>query len=191
LYDAVSQKGTQGLPSFTNFYDYDFRNLQAYELLEDLFWESTVPSTNHLDFLGTKGDWLKGQDQPASSFFREPLFYGDNFSKTGLNTRNGRATARQLAAQPLTFVPTITLDDLPLNPRNVTTDFLPRQITAAPLGLQEEGYGDWKTNQLTLAPTLAHTLMDNSSTHLVASAENHLNSFRPNFEDLAILGSLR
>jgi hypothetical protein len=25
------------IPFFTNYYDYDFRNIQAYELLEDLF----------------------------------------------------------------------------------------------------------------------------------------------------------
>jgi len=42
------------LPLFSFYYDYDFRNWQAYELLEDAFWEVTYPLYAHLEYLDVK-----------------------------------------------------------------------------------------------------------------------------------------
>jgi hypothetical protein len=35
------------LPYFNNYYDYDFRTFQAYELLEDLIWENNYSTYSH------------------------------------------------------------------------------------------------------------------------------------------------
>jgi hypothetical protein len=37
ILNLEGMKGISFLPTFTDYYDYDFRNIQAYELLEDLF----------------------------------------------------------------------------------------------------------------------------------------------------------
>lgn len=42
------------LPLFSFYYDYDFRNWQAYELLEDALWEVTYPLYSHLEYLDVK-----------------------------------------------------------------------------------------------------------------------------------------
>jgi len=47
------------LPNFTNYYDYDFRNAQAIELLEDSFWESCYSSYDHYDYI-VMGENFKG-----------------------------------------------------------------------------------------------------------------------------------
>lgn len=39
------------LPDFTTYYDYDFRNEQALELLEEVFWETSYSGYSHLDYL--------------------------------------------------------------------------------------------------------------------------------------------
>jgi heme/copper-type cytochrome/quinol oxidase subunit 2 len=39
------------LPVFTTYADYDFKNLQALEMLEESFWETSFSSYNHLDYL--------------------------------------------------------------------------------------------------------------------------------------------
>lgn len=49
------------LPLFTNYYDYDFRNAQAMELLEDAFWESSYSSYNFYDYMNLSRDYLKTQ----------------------------------------------------------------------------------------------------------------------------------
>jgi len=38
-------------PLTTLYYDYDFRNLQALELIEDMFWETVYPIINYDDYL--------------------------------------------------------------------------------------------------------------------------------------------
>ena len=49
------------MPIFTNYYDYDFRNAQAMELLEDLFWESSYSSYNFSDYMVLSQNFLKAQ----------------------------------------------------------------------------------------------------------------------------------
>lgn len=39
------------LPIFTTYRDYDFRNAQALEMLEEIFWETSFSSYNYLDYL--------------------------------------------------------------------------------------------------------------------------------------------
>jgi hypothetical protein len=39
------------LPTFVNYYDYDFRNAQALRLFEDVVWESAYSSYKFQDYL--------------------------------------------------------------------------------------------------------------------------------------------
>lgn len=45
------------LPMFSFYYDYDFRNWQALELLEDSFWESVYSIYTHDEYLGLAKDF--------------------------------------------------------------------------------------------------------------------------------------
>lgn len=45
------------LPTFTFYYDYDFRNWQALELLEDSFWESIYSIYTHDEYLNLVNDY--------------------------------------------------------------------------------------------------------------------------------------
>jgi hypothetical protein len=44
-------RGTHFLPSFTNYYDYNFNNAQALKSYEDIVWESTYSSYVFNDYL--------------------------------------------------------------------------------------------------------------------------------------------
>jgi len=41
-------------PPTSKYYDYDFKNAEAYDLLEDLFYETTYSAYNHLDNLNSQ-----------------------------------------------------------------------------------------------------------------------------------------
>jgi hypothetical protein len=73
----LSEKLTY-LPYCNNYYDYDFRNLQAYELLEDLFWENNYLSYNHYDYLNTKLNATKKQVIDLKTNMREPYYIMEN-----------------------------------------------------------------------------------------------------------------
>jgi len=44
-------EGSFYLPTFTEYVEYDFRNLQALENIEDFFWETTYPSAHQEEYL--------------------------------------------------------------------------------------------------------------------------------------------
>jgi hypothetical protein len=68
------------LPFFNNYYDYDFRNLQAYELLEDLVWENNYSTYTHFDYLNTANNAVKNQNLDLRTSMREPHFFNDNLA---------------------------------------------------------------------------------------------------------------
>ena len=50
LTTLAKQEEKAALPLPELFYDYDFRNMQAYELFEDLFWETSCSTYTHQDY---------------------------------------------------------------------------------------------------------------------------------------------
>lgn len=66
------------LPVFTNYYDYDFRNAQAMELLEDAFWESANSSYTFYDYINLSRDFLKAQNVSKSDTIFNGNFFADN-----------------------------------------------------------------------------------------------------------------
>jgi hypothetical protein len=139
--DKLSKlKVNQTLPPFTNFYDYDFRNLQAYELLEDLFWEITDSSYNHLEYLGLKKGAKVRFDFLPSHLFRESLFSKENFSKGGFSSRASKSALKLSGFKDLTFANAIFFDDPSPNPLNLATDLISYEAAPTALLNQEEGY---------------------------------------------------
>jgi hypothetical protein len=49
------------LPPFTNCYEYDFRNAQALQMLEDAFWESSYPAKGYRKYLKSENNINTGE----------------------------------------------------------------------------------------------------------------------------------
>ena len=74
------------MPLFTNYYDYDFRNAQAIELLEDAFWESSYSSYNFYDYINLTQNYLKTEnDSINNSRFIGNFLTGNTNFFTGNN----------------------------------------------------------------------------------------------------------
>jgi hypothetical protein len=74
------------LPSPTEYAEYDFKNIQALELLEDSFWESTFSSFSqdeYLNILQSNKEYLafKKQEELFNSTTRSKKFKNSQFSK--------------------------------------------------------------------------------------------------------------
>lgn len=80
--NQISSENNFYMPLFTNYYDYDFRNAQAVELLEDAFWESSYSSYNFYDYINLTQNYLKIEnDLINNSRFNNNFLTGNtNFS---------------------------------------------------------------------------------------------------------------
>ena len=81
------------LPVFYTYSDYDFRNDQAIDLLEEILWETSYSSYNFYDYMNLKSENSKSQIVPKKDFGLEQQFH--NLS-----------TGAELTAKSLTSIPT-------------------------------------------------------------------------------------
>ena len=135
-----SIKSNHALPDFTNFYDYDFRNLQAYELLEDSFWESTDASYNHLEYLGIREGLANPISLTAAHLLREPHAAKGNFGKGDRSLADLGDFPELPTARVSAFSNCCVFDDLPLVPLKVVPDVLASELTPTPALTQDEVY---------------------------------------------------
>ena len=98
------------LPTFTEYAEYDFRNWQALELLEDAFWESTYSSFSHDDYLNIL------QESSEHLYFKkqEELFNVSERHKRFKSSILARPLLRDLSATTnLNALPIFSEDSLP------------------------------------------------------------------------------
>jgi len=66
------------LPLFTNYAEYDFRNEQSLELLEESFWESSYSSYSHFDYLDMADSFKKSRYVTPKHIRYDLYFYPEN-----------------------------------------------------------------------------------------------------------------
>lgn len=135
-----SVKNNHVLPDFTDFYDYDFRNLQAYELLEDAFWESADPAYNHLEFLGVRDGLNKPVPMTGAQLLREPHALKGNFGSGSRSLPDLSEFPELPPAGVSAFANCCIFDDLPLAPLKVVPDTLASSLNPSPSVMQDEVY---------------------------------------------------
>jgi hypothetical protein len=127
-------------PVFTNYYDYEFRNIQAYELLEDLFWETTHSSYSHFDYLNFNNNQGAKASVDLRTSMREPYFYLENtnteFKKKSLNElpKLGGGIA------PSYYANALVLDDFSTSAQLTNTDQAQFTVFANTLFNLDESY---------------------------------------------------
>jgi heme/copper-type cytochrome/quinol oxidase subunit 2 len=86
LEDISNTLNRSYLPTFYEYAEYDFRNWQALELLEDAFWESTYSAFSHDDYLNILQDandhsFFKKQEELFNTTDRHKKFKNSTLSK--------------------------------------------------------------------------------------------------------------
>jgi hypothetical protein len=193
--EGVLKSNTNGslfyLPLFTTYYDYDFRNAQALELLEEAYWETSYSSYSHLDYLDINDSLLTSAsgdvEKNASIGFyrsdrdgnvRNSLSSNPAFLKTILSpslddiSSLGRYYSNQVQSDDY-FLPTNLLP---------TKDFILFTLGESDL-MVEDSYLEYKNylnlfnnNNYSSKPLVGNPSYSYSSSHV-------LNSFRSSYED--------
>ena len=172
-------------PTFTNYYDYDFRNIQAYELLEDLFWETTHSSYSHFDYLGFSGNIEETPKADLRTLMREPYFFSENnnpnFKSKGLRAVLGGSTSDS----PSYYSNTLTLDDFTADTQLINTDQTQFTVLSNALFNLDDSYDTWSDNHLSSNLNLNSTLFTSLPVSSTTSYLGTLNSFRADFDDFS------
>jgi heme/copper-type cytochrome/quinol oxidase subunit 2 len=184
-FNASLNQETFYLPPFTNCYDYDFRNAQAVEMLEDAFWETAYSGYNHLDYINILDNAVQPVDEEALTFIADQLFYLEN-KRLDLSQRVlMKPTLNDLSSAGTFYANSIQMDDL-ISPANLmnTKDFALFPIVSN-IMLTDDTYMSQKHLSAIFAKNSSILFNFNTLFNYPQSYLSVLNNFRADFDDFS------
>ena len=184
--NSFSKENNFYLPMFTKYAEYDFRNWQAIELLEDAFWESSFSAFAHEDYMNI----LQSVNEYTLFKKQEELFDLTTRTKGVLLSKNNKSLLKPFFKNNVHALNSNSLslfsEDAFMNPsllKNTSFKSIPDELSLDSL---EDSYDNFKNN-LRLNQ-LMYTNVTNINTLPVfpVSYSQVLDSFRADFEDSGI-----
>lgn len=174
------------LPNFTNYYDYDFRNAQAIELLEESFWENSYSSYNHLDYLNITEALKKAPYQHPSITRLESHYYEENTEELETSEDLLTPAISDLSLMGQFYANSIQADDSFSSASLLNSkDFSVFPLIGNGTGI-DDSYLNAKNHSLFINHNNNFTLNMNSDFIYPQSYVSVLNSFRADFDDFSI-----
>ena len=173
------------IPLFTTYYDYDFRNAQSLELLENCFWDTSYSNFNHNDYLNINDNFNKTQSTLASILRRDSYYFNYNIDKKINNSTLTSPLNKDLSLTGSFYSNNIQLDDY-ISPTNLlnTKDFFIFPLVGS-LSSLDDTYSNYK-NTLTLYNKNSTFFLNlNLNYTYPQSYIEVLNNFRADFEDFS------
>lgn len=167
------------MPTFTEYAEYDFRNWQALELLEDAFWESTYSSFAHDDYLNI----LQGLKDYTFFKKQEELFNASVRHKTFRASTLAKPLVRDLSINSnLNSLPIFTEDSLPNSMLLNLKNFYPFSNETSVDSI-EDSYENLKYVNYVHYLTYKNLLNTNSIKIQPLSYTQIIDNFRPDYEE--------
>ena len=175
-------KAQSSLPPFSGYYDYDFRNIQAYELLEDLFWETTCPSYSHNDYLEILDNRSRVSDLSLHDTLRLPLF-----TKVNVNVDQPSRTLPRLTSKSksLSYSNSLFFDELSQTSALTSTPNYGVLTLTNNLFNLEESYEGWLGTKALFLENLNYTFLASIPSTPALHFSTPLNAFRADYEDFS------
>jgi len=169
------------MPTFTEYAEYDFRNWQALELLEDAFWESTYSSFAHDDYLNI----LQGLKDYTYFKKQEELFNASVRHKTFRASTLAKPLLRDLTTTSnLNSLPIFTEDSLPNSLLLNLKNFYPFSGETS-VDAIEDSYENLKYVNYVHYLTYKNLLSTNSAKIQPLSYTQVIDNFRPDYEEMS------
>ena len=171
------------LPVFTNYSDYDFRNDQAIDMLEELFWETSYSGYNFYDYMTINKNQSANHLLSKKDFKLEKQFYA---STLGREVDDSPLTAKALKDLSLSgsyYSNSIQMEDYLLKPSQIATQnfaLLPLQADITEL---DETFANFKGINSLFSKFSSLTLGLSNQGLSTRSYISVFNNFRSDFED--------
>lgn len=171
------------LPTFPNYVDYDFRNDQALDMLEELFWEHSFSGYNFYDYITLSKDSKLPQTlTPKDTTLRECLT-GSNLGTDVLTATLSTNTLKDLSSVGRSYGVGIQMEDYSLNPRTTPTMGFSMLPFYSELGETDDSFIGFKHLPYIFTKSNSPNLTLASSLFGASSYISVFNSFRSDFID--------
>ena len=167
------------IPTFTEYAEYDFRNWQALELLEDAFWESTYSSFSQDEYLNTlqninEHTFFKKQEELFNNLNRSKKFKLNSLAKPLIKDTTVSSNINTLPIFSEDFIPNTLLTNL--------KDFKTFSIEPT-IDTLDDSYENIKFLNHLHSLNYMNTLNLNVTGLQPVSYTNILNMFRPGYDE--------
>ena len=168
---------------FSAYSDYDFRNDQAVDMLEELFWENSYSSFNFFDYVTTGKDIAVGQQNSLKD-----IGLGNHFYSSVLGSEIGSKnvftpTIKDISVTGEFYSNSIQLDDYTQAPSLVTPSNLALLPIYSELGDIEESFVNYKALAPFFSKFSTPTFIASGYGLGVRSYISVFNNFRSDFSD--------
>ena len=171
------------LPTFPNYVDYDFRNDQALDMLEELFWEQSFSGYNFYDYISINKEIKNGQSVTPKDVSLKSCLLGSN-SETELSDLSPMAnTLKDLSSIGHAYGVTLQMEEYSLNPTTTTTSNFVLFPFYAELNEMDETFNGFKQIPYLFFTADAPNLMMDSTLFGARSYVSVFNNFRSDFID--------
>lgn len=168
---------------FYTYSDYDFRNDQAIDMLEELFWETNYSAYNFYDYMNINKDITTGSTASAKDTSLEKEFQ--------LNNLDNDSTSVPLLAKALKdssligsyYGNSVQMEDYVSNPQNISTYKFSLIPLYSELSEIDDSFNSFKGLSSLLSKFSAPTFSFTSPGLSTRSYISVFNNFRSDFED--------
>ena len=171
------------LPTFPNYVDYDFRNDQALDMLEELFWEQSFSGYNFYDYLTLNKESRSSQAlTPKEATLRECLS-NSNLGTDILTATLSTNTLKDLSAVGQSYGVGVQMEEYSLNPRTTSTINFSMFPFYSELNEVEDSFASFKQLPYIFTKTNAPSITFSSNLFGSSSYVSIFNAFRSDFID--------
>lgn len=173
------------LPTFTNYADYDFRNDQAIDMLEELFWENNYSSYNFYDYMTLSKNSVTGETVSPRESSLVKQFHNFTFGTESTDITFASKPLKDLTLLGSVYANSVQMEDYPTTPTLLTTQNFALLPAYGETNEFEDSFRGFKG---------LVGLVDKSSNLLVGSTTSQLaprsylsvfNNFRSDLDDFA------
>lgn len=173
------------LPTFSLYSDYDFRNDQAVEMLDELFWENSYSAYNFYDYLNINSGFTKDLELSKKEEALTNQFSHNTLGLDGFKSFSASQPSKDLSLVGSFYSNSVQMEDSIRSPWLSSTESLALLPIFNDLNELDDSYATFKnlTNLFNRfsAPTLGAT----TSTLSTRSYLSVFNSFRSDYEDFS------
>jgi len=176
---------TSYLPMFTTYAEYDFRNAQAIELMEESFWENSYSSYNHADYLDIKTKFSKPTTLRPRAVRLTVPYYEENTEEVDNTEDVLNPTIKDLSLVGQFYANVVQSDE----PLSYLMYLYSKDLSVFPLiedGLSiDDSYINAKGHYLYVNTNNSYTLNSASGSLYPQSYVSVFDNFRANFDEFS------
>ena len=171
------------LPVFATYADYDFRNDQALDMLEELFWESNYSGYNFYDYVTIGKDVLSAQTISPKEFSLEKHFYSPTLGLDSNSKYLTTAVVKDLSLTGSFYTNSVQLEDYSVVPSLLSTLNFSLLPVYSELNEMDDSFSSYKSLSALSNKFSTSTLLVSNPGLAPRSYLSTFNHFRSDYSD--------